>query len=234
MRKITSSCLFVGFVLAFLSCSNGQSKEVQTNVPSVNSASQGVNPKDSIYGFVRIDIDGIMRFDREITILNSDKTNYAKINGKKLLINDRKYDLLESRIDTLRKYMDSKSFDPEYSLFIARCIGKQNNYYQVIINGATKLVSSDSDLTKFETLEMFVLSSLPNLTETTPLRLEPNDTSSVIEGYESYFFVSKKIDGDWLLVECDQDYGGCPNKELKGWVKWKNGDEMLISLSQNY
>ena len=186
-------------------------------------------------GYLRVDLDKIMLYSKTIEIYNSDKTLYAEIVGDTLLVRGRKYNLIEDRRDTLRRYITSYSFDPEYDIFILQCDGILDGYYKVQLNEGFKLISTENRYTKFETLEEFVLSSLPDISSgKTPLRREPNDQASIIDGYDEFYYRATKMSGDWIFLECDVDYADCDKGKDSGWVKWRDSTGVIIRLAQTY
>jgi len=217
-------------VLLFCSsCSQPKKSEEKAETIPNDTKSQS-----DYLGYLRVDLDKIMLYSDTINVFNLDKSLYAGIKGDTLKVGGNKYNLMEDRRDTLRKHISSYSFDPEYNIFILECEGAVDDFYRVKMNGVFKLISMRNKYAKFENLKDFVLSSMPDLSKVTPLRSEPNDTASIIDGYDEFYYLSSKLQGDWLFLECDKEYNDCPKEKESGWVKWRDSTGVLIRLAQTY
>jgi serine/threonine protein phosphatase PrpC len=230
MKKIIPRLKFSLLVLILLSnCSQKNDS---------NEKHEEVSQKEGIQatyeGYLRVDLDMIILYSRRINIYNLDKSIYAQIIGDTMIVDGKKYNLIKERKDTLRHHVSSYSFDPLYKIFILKCDGLVDAYFKVQMNGGYKLISTDNMDVKFETLEEFVLSSMPSLSDKTPLRANPSDSSLIIEGYSDYEYKSTRMQGDWIFLECDQEYNDCPEGKSKGWVKWRDSTGVLIRLAQTY
>ncbi|WP_339606833.1 hypothetical protein [uncultured Roseivirga sp.] len=217
-------------VLLFCSsCSQPKKSEEKAETIPNDTKSQS-----DYLGYLRVDLDKIMLYSDTINVFNLDKSLYAGIKGDTLKVGGNNYNLIEDRRDTLRKHISSYSFDPQYNIFILECKGAVDDFYRVKMNGVFKLISMRNKYAKFENLEDFVLSSMPDLSKVTPLRSEPNDTASIVDGYDEFYYLPSKLQGDWLFLECDKEYNDCPKEKESGWVKWRDSTGVLIRLAQTY
>jgi hypothetical protein len=154
--------------------------------------------------------------------------------GKMLYVDGKEFNLMEDRKDTIRNYIRSYSFDPDYRVFILESVDSIDGFYKVEMNGGYKLVPANNTNVKFETLEEFVLSSMPDLNENTPLRTSPDQSAPIVEGFEDYEYLGVEIENDWLYLKCDFVYNNCPKGVDKGWVKWRDQSGLIIRLAQTY
>jgi len=185
-------------------------------------------------GFVRVDLDNIYLNSDSLDIYNEDHSIHSRIRGKMLYVDGKQFNLMEDRKDTIRNYIKSYSFDPDYRVFILESADSLDGFFKVEMNGGYKLVPAKNRNVKFETLEEFVLSSMPNLRESTPLRTAPEESASIVQNFEDYYYLSIRIEGDWLYLECDVEFNECPKNADKGWVKWRDETGVLIRLAQTY
>lgn len=233
MNKISS---FIYFLILIFSC-QGNSKEslerkdakllatvYEDNVEYELESLEGVN------GIISVDMLSIYNQTDSLKIFNIDKTEFAELFDNKLRIKGVDYDLSETRASVLNSLISSWMFFPEYDLFMVECIGKVPGYFKVLINGETKLISSDSKLLSFETYEEHILNYYPIPTDENPLKLLPEGSSSIIEDYDDYSYHAVEIKGDWVKLECDSDCGNiCPSPKVVGWIRWRNKEGRLIA-----
>ncbi|WP_422355179.1 hypothetical protein [Roseivirga pacifica] len=221
--------LSIAIILSFAACSgsNNSDKTIEASVKEEKTENEYV-------GYLRVDLDMIMLYSKSVSIHNLDKSIYAEITGDTLSVNGVKYNLIEDRRDILKRHIDSYSFYPDYKVFILECDGVVSDFYKVRVKGGYKFIPIDNKHVKFETLEDFVLSSIPDVGNPSPLRKEPNDDSEILIGHEEFVYKSDKIQGDWLHVVCDIEYLECsPNLE-SGWVKWRDSTGLILRLAQTY
>jgi hypothetical protein len=68
------------------------------------------------------------------------------------------------------------------------------------------------------------------------IRDKPADNATSL-GYENsgndYSFLIEDIQGDWIRIGCAELCGsGCDSgKKYNGWIRWRKGDKLLITLA---
>lgn len=108
-----------------------------------------------------------------------------------------------------------------------------NNQYKVYFNRDWFIIPKLEGVTIYEDWEIHLKNTYILTDSKNPLRVEPNENSYEMSyDYSLLNFVCKKIEGDWIYVTCNIDCEGCPidNENLKGWLKWKEGNKLLIKL----
>ncbi len=119
----------------------------------------------------------------------------------------------------------------DYFILMFKCTGIINYKYKVIVNeyfGSEKYIKKD----RFWILRNWqehILNSVATIDvdlATNPIRVGPSDTDHILELQETPFPIDPiLIHGDWLKVRYfDSD------KEKYGWVKWKNGNSIIVAL----
>ncbi len=125
----------------------------------------------------------------------------------------------------------------DYSSFVFRCLTVKDNWLKVIVNNLTAetLWLKRSDLTTFENWEtylkgMFGVTRLPD--EEQKIRSLPTDNSEEIKYQGQDCFQVKSMKGDWIEIftaeYCDDSYTDSKTKIKSGWIKWRQGNTLLI------
>jgi hypothetical protein len=170
-----------------------------------------------------------------------------------------KTDILEERSDTIRIYhadqslygaiysendetepafngSDSlaiRSYFPDYYVMILDGYELSDGKYRVIIGGSEKYIEHKAGITVFEDWASHLKSSFIVTQANNPLRETPAIEGKTVGDYdyEHLSFETIKINGDWAQVVCNMDCEGCPNQQpITGWLKWKEGNRLLIEL----
>jgi len=78
---------------------------------------------------------------------------------------------------------------------------------------------------------MFGVARLPSSTQ--KIRTEPDEKSQEIEYQGTDCFVVKSMKGDWIEITtpnyCDENFTDSKTPIKSGWIKWRKGNELLIS-----
>ena len=129
--------------------------------------------------------------------------------------------------DTLAPY----AMHLDYFILMFKCTGINNNKYRVIVNektGLEKYIIKD----KFWNLRSWsdhIINSVATIdfdSKANPLRVGPSESYQKINLSETPFPMDPvSIQGDWLKVKYFED-----DKEKYGWIKWKKGNSIIISL----
>ena len=147
------------------------------------------------------------------------------------------YDASDNEFEYANENFSPFAFHPDYSLLALKCVGEDKGRYEVIVNeetGVKKFVRKDDPTLKFETWEKHILRTFSVLFEEkeNPLRENPNGELKKVEQSKIERFAAVEVKGDWLKVQWDTEDN--PNNDLKktdfGWIKWKEGEKLLIEL----
>jgi len=186
--------------------------------------------------FLFIDIGTVYFKGGSFTILNQTKDTIAYFKDKKVLINNKEYEIIEES-GFYKNKLNCISFDPEYDLFILKYIGKKNGFYKVMINEEVGLIDIEKSrgLITLKTTEEYILEAYPKLNENTPIRVEANDSSKVILNYLNFTYLPLEIKGDWLKVKDDKEcFIDQPSKtDIIGWVRWRKNGEIIIDIAHS-
>ena len=128
------------------------------------------------------------------------------------------------------------SFHRDYFVLALKCVGKDANRFQVVVNDSTRLtkfIRRRDDSFKFQTwkdhvLDLFAVGFDP---ANNPLRTGPGENVSTLPvPSEKVTFHPLQINGNWLKVSWNvADNTKRKNKKVKhGWVKWRQNGKLLI------
>ncbi|RMG01717.1 MAG: hypothetical protein D6735_11390 [Acidobacteria bacterium] len=126
------------------------------------------------------------------------------------------------------------AFHPDYFILALRCVGEDENRYEVIVNektGLRKFVRKDDPTLKFVTWEEYVIKvfAVGFDRKENQLREMPNGTIMKVELPNEVVFHPLEIKDDWLKV-CWDDSRKRKKCAGTGWVKWRDENHLLIKL----
>lgn len=122
------------------------------------------------------------------------------------------------------------AWSPDYYLLVFKCVGKDSKFYHVVVDESSqevKQIKIDDLNFNFQTLEDHILNvfSVEFNPINNPLK-ESSSSGAVTTPYdENEFYHPVEIKGEWLKVK----WGNEGNWSY-AWVKWKNGEELIIEL----
>jgi hypothetical protein len=126
------------------------------------------------------------------------------------------------------------AFHPDYFILALRCVGEDENRYEVIVNeetGLKKFVRKDDPALKLVTWEKYVIKAFAVSFDRkeNPLRERPNRTIMQVDLPNEVLFHPLEIKDNWLKVCWDDSRKGkkCTGT---GWVKWRDENYLLIEL----
>lgn len=124
------------------------------------------------------------------------------------------------------------AYFPEYYIVILEAYPLDNDgFYKVIMNGNTLLLPHIENVTVFETWQEHIKKSFVLTSNDNPLKPQPDKkTESLMLDYEQLSFEVIEVKEDWIYVKCNVDCEGCPDKEVRGWIKWKEKNRLRIEL----
>jgi len=127
------------------------------------------------------------------------------------------------------------SFHPDYFTLALKLIGEKSNYYEVVVNEETKLkkyVKKNDKNLKFETWENHILKTFAiefNQKENS-IRETPNGTLKKVDLSKIERFGAVEFKGEWLKINWDTEKNTDSDSKKTdfGWIKWKEGENLLI------
>lgn len=116
-------------------------------------------------------------------------------------------------------------FKPDYGIFYLVCISEKNENYEIQIDEEnTAILPKGKDL-EFMSWDNFLLNTtgISNLDWVkNPLKKEPNDKSISLDINEGDDFKIIDIYHEWIQISNE--------KQQIGWIKWKEGNKLLIDI----
>ncbi|MBI9038274.1 MAG: hypothetical protein JEY97_09095 [Bacteroidales bacterium] len=207
-------------------CSTNQGHSKQTG----NNKSE-----NNLQGFVVVDISKIYHHNGEITIVDNENDTILHAENKTFAINGEKYETIDEEY-LYKKHLNVESYDAEYGIFILKCYGLIDGFYQVKIDGQICLISKDrfKEYIEFKNFEQYVMGTYPIPTQNNPLRITPNDTSEILKEFDIWTFVPVEIRGDWVKVKDDKDcYSGpiASKEDIVGWIRWRKDGKFILKVA---
>lgn len=155
-----------------------------------------------------------------IDLFNSDFTLFGQISRQGTQL--PRFDLLRHNI---------LAYYPEYHVihFLAR--PKSDSLYVVDFGSGEKLVRKNQ-LTEFLGFDDYILRYYSMPQTENPIRTQPFDQAPTLQLPNiTTAFRHIRITGDWLEVTCIDSCNGCPKgTSLKGWVRWRRNDDIILNL----
>ena len=141
-------------------------------------------------------------------------------------------------LETQKQWLKPELLSLEYPAFNFRCKSKANGWYEVIVNNRTGKTFwiKKQRFTKFLTWEAFLKSEFVVYRMSRykqAIRKLPSNVSTKIKYVGEDCFEVKSMKGEWIEIFtsdfCKSGYGENKKTILKsGWIKWKNGNTLLI------
>lgn len=140
-------------------------------------------------------------------------------------------------LDNHKEWLKPEILWLDYSQFVFRCLSVQGDWLEVMVNNENgkTLWLKKNDLTtlrNWETYlkEMFGVARLP--AQKQKIRSLPIDNSEEIIYQGQDCFQVKSMKGDWIEIftadYCDESYTDSKMKVKSGWIKWRQGNKLLI------
>ncbi|MGB4848214.1 MAG: hypothetical protein WBP41_09875 [Saprospiraceae bacterium] len=143
-------------------------------------------------------------------------------------------------LDQQREWLRPESLVPESFSFILRCLSETNDWFEIIVNDDTGLTMwlRKSDSSVFMTWETYLqgMYGVSRRSERIQkIRISPNEHSKEIKYTGQDCFQVNSMDGDWIEIftapYCDEDeLENNPGIE-SGWIRWKEGNNLLIDYT---
>lgn len=141
------------------------------------------------------------------------------------------YDDSNGKFDYDNEDFKPFAFHVDYFVLALKCVKKQANRYEVVVNertGLKKFVNANDPTLRFETWEDHILKLFSisfDQTENPMLETLQGQMKNVV--LPNMPFHPIKVKGEWLKIKWDT-----PNetKSDVGWIRWKNGGKLLIEF----
>lgn len=144
------------------------------------------------------------------------------------------YDGSDGKFEYANENFNPFAFHPDYFVLALKCVGEDENRYEVIVieeTGLKKFVRKDDATLKFETWEKHILKTfaVDFDREQNPLRETPEGQVKDFVLPKEATFHPVEVNGEWLKIRWDSSKKAVKNDKF-GWVKWKENNKILIEL----
>lgn len=132
-------------------------------------------------------------------------------------------------LDNHKDWLKPESMWLDYGQFRFRCKTKESNCYEVYVSESKTMWIENKDFTEFLNWEAYLINmfnvELKDIS-TQNIYSKPFDKSEIIE-WKANCFKVKQMQKEWIEIETAEH---CKSeKKISGWVKWRNGNEILIN-----
>lgn len=138
------------------------------------------------------------------------------------------------------EYVENEAFRPfaqklDYSVLVLKCVSEDDTQFEVIVNetsGLRKFIRKSDQLFQFQRWEDHILDLFAVDFDQTknPLRRTPSENAPLVQPVEQVFYQPVEIRKNWLKVRLEDTGGSKPKARGTGWIKWREGDELLIEF----
>jgi hypothetical protein len=151
--------------------------------------------------------------------------------------NDKSIDSWNIRnLNTHKQWLSPEVLWLDYNSFVFRCKMQASGWYAVIANNQTGKVYwlKKSKWTKFLSWEKFLkeMFSVERLLKQ-KIRSLPNEDAKEIKYSGEDCFQVRSMKGDWIEIFttdfCDDEDTKSKTKIKSGWIKWREGNKLLIN-----
>jgi hypothetical protein len=127
-------------------------------------------------------------------------------------------------------------FKPDYFLFYIRCIEKTATRFKVVVNEETGLIKflPNSSKLKLQTWEEYVMnvfsidfnSSYVKIYD----RIGGTPLKEILESHK--IKIPKEIKGEWMRIiwSDTEEYPSDTSEIRTGWIKWKEGNKIIVTI----
>ncbi len=108
---------------------------------------------------------------------------------------------------------------------------KEDAEFKVLVNGEWKRISHP-DRATYKPWSEFIADLYISVKDKSPLRVSPSVESDIIEGWGDNIFEVEQVKADWLKIVCSEasDPSSTNPTACTGWVKWREGNRLLVDL----
>lgn len=236
--------LLTTILIVLTSCNKAQHKETNKSFDAVTTQIDGTQNKDFETNKVEtVETDlGIglvsIKFDDKTTLHFYSTPNDQVPKRTIQFFNDRAINSWNIRdLDKHRAWLNPEVLSLDYSQFVFRCLTIEDYWLKVMVNNETgeSLWLKKNELTTFSDWEgylkgMFGVARLPNQQQ--KIKSLPTEHSEEIIYQGQDCFQVKSMKGDWIEIftadYCDETYTDSKTKIKSGWIKWRQGNRLLI------
>ncbi len=138
------------------------------------------------------------------------------------------------REDNGEFYIKPLEYMPTPGRILFRCIGETKQMYQVVLNESTKEVNwlKKETMIEFHSWLSYLKGSqcIENYLVSNPLRKKPRfNSDTIVTDNDCTKFEINRMKGEWIKVSmsymCEQGV----DELISGWIKWCNGDEIIVN-----
>lgn len=220
--KVMVNLFFIG-LSSFLLTMCGQS-QVEKKTPN---AEVTLTQKNEAY-ITEMNTPGLVRIKTDLLQLQDEVLKLTKSGNviDSIFSEDNNEPTFSSRLVKIWSYF------PEYYIVILEAYPLDNDgFYKVIMSGDTLLLPHRENVTIFETWQEHIITSFVLTTKDNPLKAQPDiNAESLMFDYEELSFEVIEVKEEWVYVKCNRDCEGCPDKEVRGWIKWKEKNSLRVEL----
>jgi hypothetical protein len=235
---MTKLFLLTPFLLFSNFCANSVEKQVKTNAPLTPSpitkeASPSVQQEfDTIGNTIGLIVLNEQNYGKEdfVHFYNEDGSLWYKFTFY--------YDDSDGKFEYANGDFRPFAFHKDYFVLALKCVGKENGRYEVIVNettGLRKYVKADDPVLRLETWEEHILNVFAvtfNQVDNPLLDAPSGQVKKVVLSNAEPFFHPIEIKGKWLKVKwktSEETKRKEPNHD-SGWIRWKEGESLLVEL----
>lgn len=168
-----------------------------------------------------------------LKIFNRDNTIYGELLNGSLIIKNKKINLYEIEESEFNKYFNSIAFYPDYSIWYVM-VKKEDGFYKIETKDGYKFIKlKDVD---FFDCASFLKKQWIGLSAKSPLKKDIGNASEIIKDYINYDYQVVEVKGDWIKLKLsditppgEESYEKLGLKR-EGWVKWKEGKDVLVKF----
>lgn len=231
-------------LIVLVSCKQTVEKEKIKSINSITTENKEVRRKD----FITVKLD-LAQTDLGLGLVSinfDDKTVlhfFSSPNDKEpkrtiQFFNDQTINSWNIRnLDKQKEWLKPEVLWLDYSSFVFRCLKVKDNWLKIMVNNENgeTLWLKKSELTIVQDWEnylkeMFGVERLADQQQ--KIRSLPIDNSEEIIYQGNDCFQVKSMKGDWIEIftadYCDESYTNSKTKIKSGWIKWRQGNKLLI------
>lgn len=138
-------------------------------------------------------------------------------------------------VEKNKKWMSAEELDMEIPIIIFRCKSKRNGWLQVIVNnetGKSFWIKDDTNAT-YLSWETYLKEWPVGKNTPQKIRVSPSDYSKEVFYTGNNYFGVKSMKEDWIEIfslDNGNDYTEASSKVSSGWIRWRNGNNLLVGI----
>ena len=139
------------------------------------------------------------------------------------------YDDSDGKWDFPNADFAPRAFNPDHFLLTLDVIEANGNQYTVVVNSETGLRKrvKKARFLRFLTWDQYVLTAFAVTFDRidNPIRVLPDPSARVILFARGTEYQPEAVQGDWLKVKWGRE-----RAEHHGWIRWKSGGRLLVTM----